>query len=305
MLRTDLAMEAAEGQSMPGVIVSTITLGPLTQTDVRITSREGAQHVGKPMGNYITQQWESNLYLDTEQRDQAAAICAKSLRQLLGEGKKHILVVGLGNRHITPDALGPRVVEKILVTRHITTTHPEWLDQRFITISAIAPGVMGETGVETAEVIRAVVQKVRPDAVVCVDALASRRTQRVACTLQMSDTGIQPGGGLGNPRAKLNQATLKIPVIAIGVPMVVFAGTIARDAAEALIETLPEDSRQLWHGGLPDAVEETAQSAFGDMVVTPKDVDHLIEEASTLVADCMNLAFHRDVDLGVLRGMRV
>jgi len=287
-------MECTENRTIPGVASHVESKGPMEQTTVKIESQQAAGQLGKPVGTYITQQWHPDLFMDTPLRDEAAAFAAEALKNLLPKKITHALVVGLGNRRITADALGPRVAERVLVTRHIRLAAPDWLDPRFGTVSAVAPGVMGETGVETADVIRAIAAEVRPDVVICVDALASRRTARIACTLQMADSGIQPGGGLGSPRAELCEKTLGMPVISIGVPMVVYAKTIAQDVFEAMTDI---------GGDLPQHVEETAESAFGDLVVTPKEIDRLIEEAASLIADGINLALHPAVPLGTLRGM--
>ena len=328
-----------------------------------------AQTQGKPGARTPGQreQDEQRPWTLGKQRPQAAdpqtagEVLSRVLENRQGEGN-HVLVVGLGNRHITADALGPRVVEKLLVTRHIHMAYPGELDGRFCTVSAIAPGVMGETGVETAEVVRALVGSLQPDVVICVDSLASRRTVRIACTLQMTDAGLQPGAGLGNRRAVLNQEHLGVPVIAIGVPMVVYAATICQDAAEAMAQSIQKNrvgnaqshaenphardgnpqtddenaqagkisalgcegkvqgretsalgckktpqaahlpSRE-WLEELPREVAETAQSAFGDLVVTPKEIDSIIEDAATLVADCINLTLHRGVTLDQLHSM--
>lgn len=303
MFRSDLASELLEGKTYPGIESEKITREPLTTTTIKIQSDEGANALGKPKGTYITEEWKQNLYFDNQLMEEAAKLASQSLKKLLSMSDcKHVLVVGLGNRHITPDALGPRVAERVLVTRHIQQGAPALLDDRFRTVSAIAPGVMGVTGVETAEIVRGVVQRIRPDVVICIDALASRRTQRLGTTLQMSDTGIQPGAGLGNPRAALDYKTLRVPVVALGVPLVVYAETISRDAAEAYVASQGQDKKL---PDLPDEVAEIARSEFGELVVTPKEIDHMVEEISMLVADTINLAMHPTVSLHELRGMLV
>jgi len=292
--RTDLAVESLNAQ---GTRTRGTRLGGVRLQRVTVTPDQ-AKPLGKAPGKYTTLQWPAKLFLDTKARDACARVAADELRALLPERRGNVLVIGLGNRRMTADALGPRSVEKVLITRHVADTQPQWLDERFGTVAAISPGVMGQTGLDTGEVVRGIVQTTHPDCVICVDALASRATARIGTTLQMTDAGLTPGSGLGNAVASLTRERLGVPCIAIGVPLVVFAQTIARDAAEALLD---KDNGHLPRQ-LPAAVEKTAKSAFGDMVVTPKDIDYLIDELSTLIADALNGALH-DEDMKVLRGI--
>jgi spore protease len=202
------------------------------------------------------------------------------------------LVVGLGNRFVTPDALGPRVVDKIYVTRHITKYMPDLLQKKLKEVSAIAPGVLGVTGVETAEVVRGVVKSVQPALIIVIDSLASRRAARISTTIQLADTGISPGSGVGNVRAELNRESLGVPVIAIGVPMVVYASTISKDTISLIADEtgLHNDEEKLL-----DLADKVISEHVGPLIVTPKDIDTILDYMSTILADGINLALH-DVD---------
>ena len=225
-IRTDLALENKEyisesGQELRGVDVTTEVddnLG-ITVTWVSITDETGATAMGKPVGNYITIESSAMKENDTKAHEEIIKVLARKLGKLhnLHPGAV-ILIVGLGNRHVTPDALGPQVCEKILVTRHLSGDMPQELEGRVRAVSALAPGVMGITGIETAEIVRGVTERIKPDMIIAIDALAARRTSRINATIQMSDAGINPGAGLGNKRAAINQSTMGVPVIAVGVP---------------------------------------------------------------------------------------
>ena len=209
---------------------------------------------------------------------------------MLPEGFRTVMVTGLGNRSVTPDALGPRTVERVLVTRHMQGCLPEDMAQRMKSVCAAAPGVLGVTGVETAEVLRGMVEHVKPDAVIAVDALAARDSGRICSTIQVADTGITPGSGVGNHQKALTKETLGIPVIAVGVPMVVYAATIARDAMAMLGDAdgaSKEDEEKLMA-----CVERVVSARLGDLIVTPREVDALVERMAGVVAGGINLALH-------------
>ena len=225
-IRTDLALENQEhlsenGQEVGGVEVDTDeyeNLG-ITVTWVKITNETGAASMGKPVGNYITIESATMKEGDTGAHEEIAKLLAEKIGELHNlKPDAVILIIGLGNRQVTPDALGPKVCEKILVTRHIGDDMPQDLQGRVRALSALALGVMGLTGIETAEIVKGVAEKVQPDIIIAVDALAARRTSRINATIQMSDVGINPGAGLGNKRTAINKDTMGVPVIAIGVP---------------------------------------------------------------------------------------
>ena len=213
-----------------------------------------------------------------------AAELAKTLRGMLPEGMKTALVVGLGNRSVTPDSLGPRTAERVLVTRHIGDSLPWGAEMN--SVCAAAPGVLGVTGMETAEILRGMVAHVRPDAVIAVDALAARSSKRIASTIQIADTGITPGSGVGNHRKALDRETLGVPVVAVGVPLVVYASTIAADALCALGEGEVEEER------IAACVERVVSEKLGEMIVTPREVDALVERMAGVLADGINQALH-------------
>ncbi|MEG0766549.1 MAG: GPR endopeptidase [Clostridia bacterium] len=239
-IRTDLAMEASglqRGSALPGVRTTQHQYGCLQEMTVEVLDARGEAAVGKPCGRYVTLSCDRLSQVEPEMRDKLVDRVAQVLTGMLPP-TGDVLVIGLGNRRITADSLGPRVVDGILVTRHMREQTPDFLRGRLRAVSAVSPGVLGVTGLETAEVVRGLVEHVKPTAVIAVDALAARETHRICTTLQIADTGIHPGSGVGNHRMGLNQETLGVPVIAMGVPMVVYAATIARDALELLVADL-------------------------------------------------------------------
>lgn len=221
---TDLALENSE-QLQPhisdGVDITVNETDNITITWVAITTDEGASSMGKPIGNYITLECSSMKDPDPTTHETISKMLANKLGELFPlQENANILVVGLGNWQVTPDALGPLVCEKMLVTRHLQAAMPPELVGRVRGVSALRPGVMGLTGIETADIIRGVAERTTPDLIIAIDALAARRTSRINTTIQISDTGINPGAGLGNKRTPLNHDTMGIPVVAIGVPTV-------------------------------------------------------------------------------------
>ena len=211
-VRTDLAIEAKEDYSkvhedeIDGVIVDKDTINDTKVTKVTIKNEDGAKKLGKPVGNYITIDIPDYTVYDGEIMENVSEVVGKTMKALVNMTQdKTALVVGLGNWKVTPDALGPKVVEKIMVTRHLKDVMPEAIDDSIIPVCAISPGVLGITGIETGDVIKALVEKIKPDLVVCVDALASRRIDRVNKTIQISDTGISPGAGVGTYTIKVNE----------------------------------------------------------------------------------------------------
>ena len=196
-------------------------------------------------------------------------------------GDNSFLVAGLGNWNITPDALGPKAISGLLVTRHLKAYMPEHFDESVKGVCAISPGVLGITGIETNEIIKGVVNHVEPCAVIAIDALASRRVERVNTTIQISDTGISPGAGVGNSRGALNKETIGVPVIAVGVPTVVDAATIAVDALENLIDE-SEDKYRL--------VRDLLSPYYKNLIVAPKNMDAMITDMSNIISAGLNMA---------------
>lgn len=296
---TDLAVEAVgPPERIPGVAVEEDRRGPLQISRVRIESEEAELRVGKRRGRYITLEAPGLRRRNAALQEDTARALADELRSFLPDDPEaEILVVGLGNWNATPDALGPRVVGDLLITRHLREQVPEDLRGGLRSLCAVAPGVLGTTGIETGEIIRAIVDRIHPDAMIAVDALASRSIDRIAATIQLADTGIHPGSGVGNDRGDLSSETLGVPVVAIGVPTVVHAFTIASDTVDLLIQRIPrrtefaglramggEEKRRL--------IAEVLTPSVGDLMVTPKEIDVLIEDMSRIIAAGINAAVH-------------
>ncbi|MCL1883538.1 MAG: GPR endopeptidase [Defluviitaleaceae bacterium] len=303
--RTDLALEVCENneEKIEGVEIlleEDEDLG-ITVTWVKIENENGAEKMGKPIGNYITLESGAMKENDTETHEEIAKILARKLGQLhkLSE-EATILVVGLGNRYVTPDALGPKVCEKILVTRHLGEDVPDELRGKLRAVSALSPGVMGITGIETAEIIKGVAEKTTPDLIIAIDALAARKTSRINTTIQISDAGVNPGAGLGNRRMPLNRESMGVPVIAIGVPTVVDAATLVNDTMDkmlfAMSDSLPEGDAFF---DMLNSLEENERYGLiaeiltnENMFVTPKDVDAVIQRLANIVSNTLNVALH-------------
>lgn len=289
--RSDLAVEAhafTGGTDVPGVRMEQLRLSDLTETVVEIVDDRGAAALGKPCGRYVTLESPQLFVPEPELTQLVADRLTETLSAMLPD-LGAVLVIGLGNRRITADSLGPRVVDGLLVTRHMRETMPPSLKGRLRSVSAVAPGVLGVTGVETAEVVHGIVERVKPEAVIAVDALAAREASRICTTLQISDTGIQPGSGVGNHRMGLSQETLGIPVIAVGVPMVVYASTIVRDALELLAEDMPADGED-HTAALEEMVSRVTARKLGDLVVTPREVDERVDRMAALISQGVNRA---------------
>lgn len=313
-IRTDLALETRElyrektKQEIPGVEVDNEHKDGILITRVRITNHEGETRMGKPMGNYITLEAPRIKDRDPEFEESISQGMAVELKKILPlDENSKVLVVGLGNWNITPDALGPKVIERIMVTRHLLELIPDQVDERVRSVCAVAPGVLGITGIETGEIIRGIVDKVKPDVVIAIDALASRKADRIGTTIQITDTGINPGSGIGNKRMGLNEETLGTKTVAIGVPTVVYAHTIGRDSLQMLINEFANQAtpgtefykmlQQLDDQQMDVLVQQVLTQGLGDLVVTPKEVDTLIDDVANIIADGLNLAIHDDISL--------
>ncbi|MGQ9497327.1 MAG: GPR endopeptidase [Desulfotomaculales bacterium] len=300
---TDLAVEAHDalrgraGGEIPGVAVKRERFPFGQVTTVRILDEVGAARMGRPVGNYITIEAPGIRTGDRRAHDDVARVLAKTLQDLIHvPPDTGILIVGLGNWNATPDALGPRVVEHCPVTRHLFVHAPQEVHAGMRPVSALAPGVLGTTGIETAEIIKGVVERTGPGLIIAVDSLAARNVERIATTIQVADTGIAPGSGVGGERSAINEEALGVKVIAIGVPTVVHAAFIAHDAISYLFKHRP--------GGLPDenAIEDVIQqllSPFGGrLMVTPKEVDALIQNCARIIAGAIMQALQPGVPGG-------
>lgn len=313
-VRTDLAIEAKEDYSkvhedeIDGVIVDKDTINDTKVTKVTIKNEDGAKKLGKPVGNYITIDIPDYTVYDGEIMENVSEVVGKTMKALVNMTQdKSALVVGLGNWKVTPDALGPKVVEKIMVTRHLKDVMPEAIDDSIIPVCAISPGVLGITGIETGDVIKALVEKIKPDLVVCVDALASRRIDRVNKTIQISDTGISPGAGVGNHRMKINEETLGVKVVAVGVPTVVDAATIANDSIDLVMDEFISKSekgsefynmiKSIDKNEKEILIKELLNPYVGDLMVTPKEVDLVIDSLSKIIANGINISLQPNLDM--------
>ncbi|WP_291569393.1 GPR endopeptidase [Clostridium sp. UBA4548] len=306
-VRTDLALEAREyyteknNTDVPGIKVNEFSEGKVRISRVEVVNDEGERIIGKPKGTYVTLEFPEFVHYDGESIDEVSKSVAKELSPLVKlQDSMTALVVGLGNWNITPDAVGPKVVSKIMVTRHLKEYVPDSIDEGVRPVCAIAPGVLGITGMETGEIIRGIVEKIKPNLVICIDALASRKTQRVNRTIQIGNTGISPGAGIGNKRMELSEKTLGIPVLAIGIPTVVDAGTLANDTIDLVIDELSQQAttggpfykmlRELDRNEKQRLIQEVLDPDLGSLVVTPKDIDKVIESVSRIIANGINIA---------------
>lgn len=280
-MRTDLALEAhemAEGE-VKGVSFHTEEKNGAVISKIEILNEEGAQNVGKPIGNYITVEVPP-LSDNVREIDSHIEVVADEIRNLLPK-EGLVLVAGLGNSDITPDALGPLTTDLVLATRHITGEFARSVGLENLRAAAvITPGVLGQTGIETGELLLGIVERLKPAAVIVVDALASRQLSRLGCTVQLSDAGISPGSGVGNARPKIDKTTLGVPVLSMGVPTVVDAATLA---ADLLSDDGDEEN---------DQIRQKISPRGAQMMVTPREIDLLVERAARLVAMGINRALH-------------
>lgn len=295
-VRTDLALEARESigeadSELRGVRVEEYydEEDDIRVTKVMIDTKNAAKAMGKPMGVYVTMEAPAMVEPDDGYHREISQCLADELREMIPNSDKEqsVLVVGLGNREVTADALGPQVVDNLFITRHVVKTYGKaaYNKQVMNQISSIEPGVMAKTGMETAEIIKGVVEETRPDVVVVIDALAARSTRRLNRTVQITNTGIQPGSGVGNHRNALTMESLGVPVIAIGVPTVVDAATIVGDALEKLLSGDSEFDRMKYMGQ-----HRAAFSELNNMYMTGKDIDAVVKRVSFTVSEGINMA---------------
>jgi len=314
-IRTDLAVEAREileeeqEDFNDGIEIESKDDDEIKTTYVKITNEKGSKSMGKPTGTYITIESRKLREDDNICHENISKKLETCLLEMIDSKKNAVfLVVGLGNWHVTPDALGPKVIDKILVTRHMLGTLPESMVSSVRSLAAIAPGVMGITGIETGEIIKGLVDKLKPDAVIAIDALAARKFSRINATIQLSDTGISPGAGVGNKRMMLSKETLGVPVVAIGVPTVVDAATLASDTIDMVLSHLKSSSDEVFYKVLEDMEDEDRYSLvcealdpYGqNMFVTPKEIDMVIERLSKIIAGAINSAIHPGVEIADL-----
>lgn len=307
-IRTDLALEATEiceeqSTALDGVVVDTKELEDCTVTTVEIINETGSKIMNKEIGKYITLESDLMKFDDDDSREKVINYLKDELIDIFGiRSTKRTLVIGLGNWNITSDALGPRAVSKTLVTRHIFKNYNKDYDDDFSEVAALSPGVMGITGIETVEIVKSIVDKIKPDRVVAIDALASRKMDRVNATIQISTGGIAPGGGVGNKRKALDKSYLGVDVIAIGVPTVVDAATLTIDVLDLAIDNLMEVSKESsgFYTMLKKLKEEEKYQLIKDsldpydknLIVTPKDIDETIENLAIIISEGLNRSLH-------------
>ncbi|MBR6652524.1 MAG: GPR endopeptidase [Anaerotignum sp.] len=315
-IRTDLAIEARElaqqeakqADHLEGVAVKTEENPDYFLTHVEIHSEKGSRLMGKPLGNYITLEAEKLKENDAECHEKIIKVLAENIRSLAQfDEESCILVAGLGNWNITPDALGPKVVSKILVTRHLQGTLPEEIEETVRPVAAVSPGVMGITGIETGEIIKGIVERLQPSLLIAIDALAARRSNRINAAIQLSDTGISPGAGVGNKRMMLDQESLGIPVIAIGVPTVVDAATLVNDTMDRILGEMMQQTEKgsAFFQTLQSLEQEEKYQMIadilgpytGNMFVTPKEVDAVVDRLANIIANSINIAIHPGVTM--------
>lgn len=315
--RTDLAIESdalnkseIQNNEIEGVSITIEKdLGDdITVTWVEIKNEKGSKTMGKPIGNYITIESEIMKQNSVKLHENIIKIMADKLSKLKKLNRDtSILVVGLGNWNITPDALGPKVISKVLVTRHLLENLPEEIDKSVRMVSAISTGVMGLTGMETGEIVKGIVENIKPDVVIAIDALAARKTSRINTTIQISDTGISPGSGVGNTRMALNEKTLGVPVLAIGVPTVVDAATMVNDTMDRILDEMSIQAKKgsEFYNMLQSISEEEKYSLIldilepysGNMFVTPKEVDSVVDGLADIIGNAINIALHPGIDI--------
>ena len=278
-IRTDLALESrerleAEKNEMRGVAFEEIhdEKRNVTITKVVIETENGAKSIGKPMGTYLTLEAPDMAVPDEGSHREVSEVLSEQLREIIKDEIQSVLVVGLGNREVTPDALGPEVISNLYITRHILREYGEYAfpDKKVASISGIVPGVMAQTGMESLEIIKGIIHETRPQLVIAIDALAARSVKRLGRTIQIADTGINPGSGVGNHRKGLNEQSLGVPVVAIGVPLVVDAATIAYDVCQD-VDKIP--------------------NGIAGMFVTPKNIDETVKTMSYTISEGLNMTF--------------
>lgn len=291
--RTDLAIENKEMYhedneqdiEISGVELETAEIDKnISVTRIKITDENGSKALSKPIGNYITLEVNGMLHGLDAQREELKLKTAKALAMELKDlikfhYKLKVMVIGLGNDKVTPDSLGPYTVSKVKVTRHFFLIYEADGDEEMSCVSGFIPGVMGSTGMETAELIKGAAEIVKPEVIIAVDALAARHIERISTTIQISDTGISPGAGTGNMRKELNEKTLGVKVVAIGVPTVIDSKTLIMDTLSGFLSD-------------PKSAEKYMNDNAEEMIVTSTDIDQVIQDFSDIIANAINITLH-------------
>lgn len=266
---------------------------------VKITNSKGEEALGKLIGTYVTIDVKKLKMAGEEEIQKTSEVLTDELKKIVEmhvNNQEDILIVGLGNIYVTPDALGPKVINEIDVTRHIIKYLPQYVDEGTRPVSAISPGVLGTTGIETVEILKGIVENIHPKLLIVIDALASRSIERISSTIQISDTGIVPGAGVGNTREEISENSLGIPVVSIGIPTVVELATLVSDGIDIFIDRLQEKAEsneylnKLQQNDKYEEVKEALNVGDYNMIVTPKEIDDLIENMKDIVARGINFA---------------
>ncbi|MGO4788136.1 GPR endopeptidase [Paenibacillus sp. 2KB_20] len=317
-VRTDLAVESRElaggkgGAPIPGVMEDVVQEDGIKITRLDVENDAASKQIGRVQGHYVTLEVPDLRKGDTGLQDQVSVVFAREFEAFMsriGIGPNaSVLIVGLGNWNVTPDSLGPLVVENVMVTRQFFELMPDRVAPGYRQVSAVAPGVLGLTGIESSETVQGIVEQTRPELIIAIDALASRSLERVNTTIQIADIGIHPGSGVGNKRKGLTQEILGVPCIAIGVPTVCYASTIVNNAIELMKshfgEGAPETGKimgmlhDIPEGDRLALVKEVLEPLGHDLIVTPKEIDEFIEDIANIVATGLNAALHEAVDPG-------
>lgn len=309
--RTDMADERVDTYKkvhnltdIDGVIVKTNEEDNIKMTTVDVTNENGEKALSKQMGTYITIESQDMQYLTEEQKQKLISKIGDQVKTLAEGDRKSFMVVGLGNEYVTPDSLGPKVIKYLDVTRHLLKFAKEYVDSNTTReVSAISPGVLGTTGIETAEIIESIVNKVKPDVIIVIDSLVSQSVHRIGKSIQIGNRGIVPGAGVRNKREGINQETLKIPVIAIGVPTVVDMATITNEAIDKMLENSQKEIKEFSNDNINDGNTNSIFNILNDdnrynmiantlntenYIVTPKEIDQIIDKVSEIIASSIN-----------------
>ncbi len=289
--RVDIYKKVNNLTEVDGIKIETNKGEGFVTTNVEVLNENGSRAISKEIGKYITMEIEDIKYLEDEDEKRVVDELSRVIVELIGKDtKKSILVLGLGNINVTPDALGPKVVNEVEITRHLLNFAKELVDSNTRSVCAIAPGVLGTTGIETSEIVSSIVNKINVDIVIAIDSLASQSVNRLGKTIQISNTGITPGAGVNNKREGINEKTLNIPVIAIGIPTVVDMATITNETVDKMIGNVNVS------GNFSDASKEERYNMIANLLntenymVTPKDIDDVIDIVSKIVSKGINLS---------------
>ena len=305
--RTDLAVERAniyrkanKLEEIDGIETEEQEINEnIKVSRVKIMNENGEKAIGKKKGVYVTIDLKDLKTSSEEEIQKASNILSNEIKEIIQnhvQSKDDIMVVGLGNIYVTPDSLGPKVINEIDVTRHIIKYLPQYIDENSRPVTAISPGVLGTTGIETYEILKGIVDNVKPKLLIVIDALASRSIERISSTIQISDTGIVPGAGVGNTRKEISKSTLGIPVIALGIPTVVESAVLVNDCLDLLIEKMQNEAKsnvylnQLKEQDNYETIKEVLNPQNYNMIVTPKEIDDLIENMKDVVARGINMS---------------